>query len=101
MPRNTELGRFGENIAARYLAEHGFELIERNWRCDRGELDIVASETTTLVICEVKTRSSTRFGDPSEAVGRVKAARLRTLGLCWLRDHPGAWAAIRFDVISV
>jgi putative endonuclease len=98
---NQRLGRFGEDLAARCLLEHGIELIERNWRCARGEIDIVASDTGTLVFCEVKTRSSSAFGQPAEAVVGLKAARLRGLGSQWLSTHPGSWAEIRFDVVSV
>ena len=95
------LGRYSERIAARCLRDAGFELLATNWRCPRGEIDIVAADGRTLVICEVKTRSSVAYGDPSEAVGWVKAARLRSLGVQWMTDHHGSWEAIRFDVVSV
>jgi putative endonuclease len=95
------IGRYGERVAARCLRDAGFEVIDTNWRCPRGEIDIVAADGRTLVICEVKTRSSVAFGDPAEAVGFVKSARLRRLGTQWLADHPGAWDEIRFDVVSV
>jgi putative endonuclease len=101
MRPSSALGQYGERVAARCLTEAGFEIIETNWRCARGELDIVARDGRTLVICEVKTRSSAAYGDPSEAVGRVKSQRLRGLSLQWLADHPGQWEAIRFDVVSV
>lgn len=95
------LGRYGEAIAARCLTDTGYSVIEQNWRCARGEIDIVASKDSTLVICEVKTRSSTAFGEPAEAVGAVKSRRLRQLGAQWLAEHPGGWAAVRFDVVAV
>jgi putative endonuclease len=102
MRNKDALGRVGEAIAARMLQDAGMQVIESNWRCARGELDIVAREGPILVFCEVKTRSSVTFGDPSEAVGATKAARLRTLGALWLETHPGGgWAEIRFDVVSV
>jgi putative endonuclease len=101
MQSKDTLGRLGEDLAARCLADSGLEILERNWRCARGEIDIVARDGSSLVICEVKTRSSVAFGDPSEAVDRRKSARLRSLGLQWLVDHPGAWESIRFDVVSV
>lgn len=101
MRPSDALGQYGERVAARCLVDAGFEIIETNWRCARGELDIVACEGRTLVICEVKTRSSAAYGDPAEAVGWAKSQRLRGLSLQWLADHPGQWESIRFDVVSV
>ncbi|MCW2524683.1 MAG: YraN family protein [Frankiales bacterium] len=101
MSHNSALGQYGERVAARALTDAGFDVIDTNWRCARGEIDIVARDGATLVICEVKTRSSTAFGDPAEAVGSVKARRLRGLGLQWLAEHPGQWETIRFDVVAV
>jgi putative endonuclease len=95
------LGRYGETIAARLLQDSGYRLIETNWRCRHGEIDILAATGDTLVVCEVKTRSSAAFGEPAEAVGRAKAGRLRLLATAWLAEHPGSWDAIRFDVIAV
>ena len=94
-------GRFGEDVAARYLGELGYELLDRNWRCPHGELDIVARHDGTLVFVEVKTRSSVDFGLPAEAVGRVKAQRLRVLAAAWLTAHRPAYGELRFDVVSV
>ena len=80
------------------------QILDRNWRCSEGELDIVGRDGDCLVFVEVKTRSTTAFGDPAEAVNRAKAARLRRLALCWL-DATAIWFAgarpIRFDVVSV
>ncbi len=101
MQLKDAVGRFGEAIAARFLVDSGYQLLDRNWRCARGEIDIIASYGRTLVFCEVKTRSSLAFGTPAEAVGRVKAQRLRKLSLQWLGENPGGWETIRFDVISV
>ena len=95
------VGRYGEDVAARYLAEHGYHVLARNWRCSAGEIDIVARDGAVLVICEVKTRSSVAFGLPSEAVTARKQAKLRELALHWLREHPAHGAAVRFDVASV
>lgn len=101
MNHNQRLGKTGEGIAARYLQELGLDLIETNWRCARGEIDIVARDAGTVVFCEVKTRSSTAFGAPAEAVVGLKAGRVRSLGSQWLSDHPGHWSDVRFDVVSV
>jgi putative endonuclease len=96
------LGRFGEDAAARYLSELGMRVIDRNWRCDLGELDIVALDGTTLVVCEVKTRSTDQFGQPVEAVTSRKAARLRRLAARWLVDHPTARPVeVRIDIVGV
>ncbi|MSY98262.1 MAG: YraN family protein, partial [Actinobacteria bacterium] len=68
MLRKDALGQYGEEVAARYLSGLGMKVIERNWRCEFGEIDIVASEGIALVVCEVKTRSSEAFGSPFEAI---------------------------------
>ena len=98
------VGAYGERLAARYVVESGMQILDRNWRCDQGEVDIVAMDGTCLVIVEVKTRRSLAFGSPVEAVSAVKAARLRRLAGCWLADHrslAGSVADIRIDVIGV
>jgi putative endonuclease len=95
------VGRYGENVAVAHLSDAGLEILARNWRCDEGEIDIVARERGAIVICEVKTRSSVRFGTPAEAISRRKADRLRRLAYLWLQDHPAFGADIRFGVVSV
>jgi putative endonuclease len=95
------LGRFGEQLAVRHLEAAGFEILDRNWRCAEGEIDIVAADGETLVVCEVKTRSGTSFGDPSEAVVGAKAARVRRLALRWLAARDLRWRDLRFDVVTV
>jgi putative endonuclease len=101
MRAKDAVGIYGERVAVRFLQDAGLEIIERNWRCREGELDIVAREGSTLVFCEVKTRSSTAYGDPAEAVVGAKATRLRRLAGRWLEEHPGHWAELRIDVVSV
>ena len=96
-----EVGRAGEQAAADHLQRTGLVIVERNWRCPEGEIDIVAEDGDTLVVCEVKTRSGLGFGDPSEAVVGRKAARLRRLALRWLAEHGQPWRELRFDVVSV
>ena len=81
-------------------------MLDRNWRCRDGEIDLVVLDGPVLAFVEVKTRSSTRFGDPAEAVTPAKAARLRRLAIRWLaaqRDtgDPPPWREIRFDVVSI
>lgn len=101
MRAKDAVGVYGERVAARYLQEHGFRILDRNWRCSAGEIDLVAADGRALVICEVKTRSSLAYGQPAEAVIGRKAARLRRLGAVWLAEHGSGWEQIRFDVVSV
>jgi len=95
------LGRRGEDLAVEYLQQRGFVVLSRNWRCRDGELDVVAVDQTRLVVCEVKTRSGTAFGEPAEAVTRSKAARIRRVTQAWLTEHQVRWCEIRFDVVAV
>ena len=100
--RSTQaLGRYGEDLAVKMLASDGMVVLERNWRCELGEIDIVAREGDTLVVCEVKTRTSTAYGPPIHAVTPSKAARLRRLALRWLEEHPVHPAEIRIDVVGI
>lgn len=103
MAAKDDLGRAGEATAARYLAEHGLTVLERNWRVAGGELDIVAATARELVVVEVKTRSSTTFGDPLDAVDTRKRARLWRLGCQWCREHPAEARGrrLRLDVIGI
>lgn len=106
-PPTRALGAYGEALAARYLSDSGFTILDRNWRCARGEIDIVAREADALVVCEVKTRRTEQFGAPFEAVTREKLRRLRRLALLWLDARPRAdrrrlgTRTIRIDVISI
>ena len=95
------LGADGEQAAADYLKGRGFRILDRNWRCADGEIDIVAAERGTFVVCEVKTRSDTRFGPPAEAVGRAKQRRLRKLAVAWLNAHGVRFDQIRIDVLGL
>lgn len=101
MRAKDAVGRYGETVAARYLQSTGMTLLDRNWRCREGEIDIVAREDGQVVICEVKTRRGLDFGPPVEAVTPAKVKRLRTLGLRWLADHGYPYTPLRFDVVSV
>ena len=101
MRAKDAVGRYGEDVAARHLVDAGLKIVERNWRCAEGEIDIIAVDRGALVFVEVKTRSSDRCGVPAEAVTRRKADRLRRLALLWLREHPAGGVDVRFDVVSV
>jgi putative endonuclease len=95
------LGRAGEQAAAEHLERNGLRVLARNWRCSVGEIDIIAVERRMLVVCEVKTRSSTRYGTPLEAVTRRKYRRLRQLAIRWLTANGVLFHDIRIDVIGV
>lgn len=95
------LGDLGERLAAQHLQALGYEVLDRNWRCGQGEIDLVARQGSTVVVCEVKTRRSSRYGHPHEAVTRAKAARLRRLAVAWLQAHDVPAARVRIDVVAV
>jgi putative endonuclease len=97
----NNLGRCGEQAAVEYLERAGLRILDRNWRCTEGEIDIVAAERQVLVICEVKTRSSTTYGSPFEAITRSKRARLRRLAVRWLVAHGVLFDEVRIDVIGL
>ncbi len=96
------LGRAVEERAAAWYRANGYDVVDRNWRCRDGEVDIVAvrRRDRLVVFCEVKARRSTRFGTAAEAVGRNKQARVRRLAAAWLSGHRGRGAGIRFDVAA-
>lgn len=98
--QSRALGDQGEDIACQHLTEQGYQILERNWRCEQGELDIVARQHGWLVFCEVKTRRSERFGSPIEAITQAKAERLRRLAMAWVDAHGGG-GQIRIDVVGV
>jgi len=96
------LGAYGERWAVNYLVnEAGMYVLDRNWRCGEGEIDIVAHDADALVFVEVKTRRDGEFGPPAEAVAFAKQSRLRRLAALWLNDHAIHPEEIRFDVVSV
>lgn len=102
--RRQALGAYGERAAAAYLLEQGLEILDRNWRCREGEIDIVARDGDCLVVCEVKTRRTLAYGSPLEAVTWRKAARLRRLAGSWVQEHPeltGSTRSVRVDVVGV
>lgn len=101
MAKKDDVGRWGEQLAADHLSSSGYEVVDRNWRCPQGEIDIVARKGGALVVVEVKTRSSTAFGHPFEAVTPAKLARLNRLGFAWCAAHPGWHGRLRIDVVAI
>jgi putative endonuclease len=103
MNARSALGRYGEELAARRLVEAGMTVLERNWRCGRtGEIDIVARDGDTLVVCEVKTRRTGAYEHPMAAVTPEKAQRLRGLAERWIHTHGGAPpGGVRIDLVGI
>jgi putative endonuclease len=101
MAAKDVLGARGEELAAASLTASGMLVIDRNWRCSPGEIDIVALDGEETVFIEVKTRSSVAFGHPLEAITAVKLARLRRLAAAWCEAHPGHAVRIRIDAVAV
>jgi len=95
------LGAYGEDVAARHLVEQGLVLLERNWRCDEGEIDLVLRDGVTLVVCEVKTRTSLQAGTPHEAITDAKLARLKRLGERWAAERGVRPDGTRVDLVAV
>lgn len=98
---NSSLGAYGERVAARRLVEQGMVLLDRNWRCELGEIDLVLRDGPVLVVCEVKTRSSAAYGHPLEAVTPAKAERLRRLAGRWVEEHDLHPQDLRIDLVGV
>jgi len=94
-------GRWGEDLVARAYVRAGYRIVARNWRCELGEIDLVAARDDTIVICEVKARRSDRYGPAAAAVTPVKQARLRRLAARWLADTAVSGVTVRFDVAAV
>jgi putative endonuclease len=99
----AELGALGEKLAAEHLVGLGLVVLDRNWRCRYGELDLIAADVSarTLMFVEVKTRTSDQFGGLAQAVTGNKVRRLRRLAGLWLAAQNASWTAIRIDVIGV
>jgi putative endonuclease len=95
------LGRHGEALAVAHLQAQGMQVLEQNWRCPLGEIDVVALDGDCLVVCEVKTRRSLAVGSPVEGVTPVKLSRLRRLTSAWLAAQDQSFEEIRIDVVGV
>lgn len=98
---NPEVGRGGEALAAVWYENNGYRILDRNWRTRSGELDLVAARDDVVVFCEVKTRTTHRFGSGADAVGWDKQRRVRALAVEWLQSADRHYANVRFDVADV
>lgn len=101
MAQNQILGKYGEDLAAQYLVDRGYEIVARNWRCSIGEIDLVALHQGRYVFVEVKTRNGTAFGHPFEAITANKVLRMRRLVAQWCQQNEKAGARVRLDAIAV
>ncbi len=99
----AEIGALGEQLAVEHLTSLGLTVLDRNWRCRYGELDVIAADDAarTAVFVEVKTRTNDHFGGVEQAVTPDKVRRLRRLAGLWLAGRQDSWAAVRIDVIGV
>lgn len=103
MAAKDELGAAGEDRAVQHLRAGGYRILDRNWRCADGELDIVARRDTTVVVVEVKTRRTLDYGDPLAAVDARKLTRLWRLAHAWVAAHPeeSRGCGLRIDVVGI
>ena len=100
MAQKDLLGKAGEDLAARFLEGIGCTVVDRNWRCKYGEIDLVVRDGAETAFVEVKTRRSVAFGHPFEAISADKMARMRRLAVEWCTQHPGPHR-IRIDAVAV
>ena len=95
------LGKTGEDLAERYLKHHGYAVVERNYRCPLGEIDLIAIDKRAVVFVEVKTRRVDTSGAPLEAVNAAKQRRLKRVALHYLNRHRLHDRNVRFDVVGI
>lgn len=98
---NKDFGQWGETLAAERYSSLGFDVLDRNWRCRDGEIDLIVAHHSTVVFVEVKTRTSSQYGSAAEAVGWQKQRKIRSVALQWLTETPGSFGELRFDVATV
>lgn len=101
MNLRQDIGRYGEERAAVFLQDRGYEIIERNWRSQTGEIDLIAKDKDRLVFVEVKTRNGSGFGHPFEAITANKVARMRRLVADWCATKQVSGVTVRLDAIAV
>lgn len=99
--KKKETGKAGEDAAVDFISRNGYSILARNYRRKSGEIDIVAQEGNTVCFLEVKTRHSRAFGEPEEAVSRVKQKQISRTALYFLKEHNLIDTNARFDVVSI
>lgn len=106
MPKNIshnrkQIGALGEKLASEYLIKKGYRILETNYCCRVGEIDIVARDKDYLVIVEVRTKTGSRFGTPEESIGFTKKEKLVSLALAYLQSHKNSPSLWRIDVVAI
>lgn len=96
-----KIGKYGEDRAGELLESKGYRIIARNWRCRCGELDLVARRGYEIVFCEVKTRTSMKYGTPAEAVTSAKKHHIRQAAMCYMKKYGLERLSWRCDVIEI
>lgn len=101
--QRKKIGKIGEDLAASFLTKKGYKILERNWRCFLGEIDIIAQKDKIWVFCEVKTKSNENFGLPEEMVGSKKQKKLKELAEFYLKEKDLLEKKVifRIDVVAV
>lgn len=99
--KRRETGALGERIACEFLGKNGYDILEKNYRCPDGEIDIIAKQKDTLVFIEVRTRKSRLFGSPEESITQVKKERLRALAEHYGQNHDNLPLTWRIDVVAI
>lgn len=99
--KRKALGEWGEKVAGEYLQDLGYQIIETNYRCKEGEIDIVALDKEYLVFVEVRTRRGCEFGSPEESITSVKKKKLISLAFAYLQNHKNLPPSWRFDVVAI
>jgi putative endonuclease len=101
MSQKQFIGRYGEDLAAQYLQDRGYIILNRNWRCSLGEIDLIAKDKSRIVFIEVKTRNGIGFGHPFEAITADKVARMRRLVTQWCIENQKTGVQVRLDAIAI
>ncbi len=99
--KRRETGRLGEKLACDFLGKNGYHILETNYRCPEGEIDIIARQEDTLVFIEVRTKKSRRFGTPEESITPTKMERLRTVAAHYGQNRSNLPASWRIDVVAI
>lgn len=98
---NTELGKKGETVAAKFLEKQGYTIITKNFKCSYGEIDIIATDKNEIIFVEVKTRCSQKYGEAREAVDMTKKKHIKKAAMHYIYKHRLENEFIRFDVMEV
>lgn len=101
MTYQQHIGKVGEAIAANYLLDKGYQMLDQNFKARYGEIDLVALDAECVVFVEVKTRTTSAFGNPEDSITPAKLQKLENAALLWLQAHPEAPDDWRMDAIAI